>query len=87
MKRSPKALLLHLKRFAIVEKPIIKTSHSVEKEGDSKETVEATERPPAVEMTFRKNKVGFEVDFSQYGAIVVSYHFCLNTVVLGTCCY
>ena len=66
MKRSPKALLLHLKRFAIVAKPRIQTSLSVEKEGDSNDTVEATERPPAVEMTFRKNKVSFEVDFSRY---------------------
>jgi hypothetical protein len=81
VKHSPKALLLHLKRFAIVEKPRIQTSLSVEKERDSIETAEATKRPPAVEMTFRKNKVSVEVDISLYRATVVSYCFSFNTVV------
>jgi hypothetical protein len=49
---SPKALLLHLKRFVLVEKPIAQQVTV-----DAGENAEAPKRKAAVEMAIRKNKV------------------------------
>jgi hypothetical protein len=49
---SPKALLLHFKRFALVEKPRIESAVV-----DAKENNEEPKGMTAVEMTVRKNKV------------------------------
>lgn len=55
--RSPKALLLHLKRFVLVEKPIAQQVTVSESNHDAGENAEAPKRKAAVEMAIRKNKV------------------------------
>jgi hypothetical protein len=48
---QPKALLLHLKRFVLVEKP------RVQADENAKENQPENSTSPGIEMTFRKNKV------------------------------
>jgi hypothetical protein len=56
---SPKALLLHLKRFVVAEKPRVEVTN-VDSEDDTKENASEPKRAPPVEMTIRKNKVRWD---------------------------
>ena len=60
---SPRALLLHLKRFALVEKPKLQVKLSDSKE-DSPKSDEEPKRTTAVEMAIRKNKAPVVLDAS-----------------------
>jgi hypothetical protein len=54
---QPKALLLHLKRFVLVEKP------RVQSDENTKEIQPSNSTSPGIEMTFRKNKVSLAVSW------------------------
>lgn len=57
----PKALLLHLKRFVVAEKPRVEVTN-VDSEDDTKENASEPKRAPPVEMTIRKNKAPVVLD-------------------------